>query len=65
MFGWSDQWLIRWGGEYRIFNDQWPLRLGFIYGSASTSASFPNCGGPGQYALKANHFLFDFSSNWR
>ena len=116
VFGWSDQWLIRWGGEYRLFDDQWPLRLGFIYGSASTSASFPNafapppspeyyftlgtgfnhdpwqvslayargfastyvdvdtsafitecpnCGGPGQYALKANHFLFDFSYNWR
>ncbi|TFH31945.1 MAG: hypothetical protein E4H00_02480 [Myxococcales bacterium] len=116
VFGWSDQWLIRWGGEYRLFDDQWPLRLGFIYGSASTSASFPNafapppspeyyftlgtgfnhdpwqvsfayargfastyvdvstsgflaecpnCGGPGQYVLKANHFLFDFSYNWR
>jgi hypothetical protein len=22
-------------------------------------------GGPGQHALKAKHFLFDFSYNWR
>lgn len=116
VFDWSDQWLLRWGGEYGLFHDQWPLRLGFIYGSTSTSPRFPNafspppapewyftlgtgfnhdpwqisfayarafssvyvdvdtsgflsacpnCGGAGKYALKVNHFLFDFSYNWR
>ena len=116
VFGWSDQWLIRWGGEYAFFEGQWPVRLGFVYGSTTTSAEFPNpfspppapeymftlgtgyvhdawqmsfayarafsstvvdadtsaflsecpnCGGPGPYSLKANHFLFDFSYNWR
>lgn len=116
VFNWSDQWLIRWGGEYAFFDDQWPVRLGFVYGSTTTSAEFPNpfspppapeymftlgtgyhhdawqisfayarafsstfvdadtagfltscpnCGGPGEYALKANHFVFDFSYNWR
>ncbi|MEM9729082.1 MAG: outer membrane protein transport protein [Myxococcota bacterium] len=117
VFDWSDQYILRWGGEYGFFDDQWPVRLGFVFGSATTSANFPNafgpppspeyvltvgtgynhgdrwqisfayarawaskfvevdtsdffmecpnCGGPGQYALRANHFIFDFSYNWR
>lgn len=116
VFDWSDQWLLRWGGEYGFFDGQWPVRLGFVFGSTSTSPAYPNafspppapeylvtfgtgydhgpwqlsfayarafsstfvdvdtsaflsecpnCGGPGQYALKANHIVFDFSYNWR
>ncbi|MEM8605766.1 MAG: outer membrane protein transport protein [Myxococcota bacterium] len=43
---WKDQFLVRWGGEYAFFDDQWPVRLGFVYGSRSQSLEFPNAFGP-------------------
>ena len=55
-------------------HDPWQVSFAYARGFASTyvdvdTSGFitecPNCGGPGQYALKANHFLFDFSYNWR
>ena len=116
-FDWSDQYFLRFGFEYRVFEERVPLRLGFMYESTTTSTEFPNafqpppapgyiltlgigfihgawqmnaayakgfsstdvevdtsdfltecpnCGGSGLYELvKANHFMFDFSYNWR
>ncbi|MEM7437287.1 MAG: hypothetical protein AAF436_19200, partial [Myxococcota bacterium] len=52
-----------------------PWQFSFAYARAWASkfvevdtsdflAECPNCGGAGQYALRANHFVFDFSYNW-
>lgn len=42
VFEWSDQWTLRTGTEYRIFDDRIPLRLGFIYDSKTTNPKYPS-----------------------
>ena len=37
VFEWSDQWTLRTGTEYRVFEEKIALRLGFIYDSKTTN----------------------------
>ncbi|UCH29897.1 MAG: hypothetical protein JSV06_02410, partial [Myxococcales bacterium] len=42
VFEWEDQWTLRVGTEYRVFEEKIPLRLGFIYDSKTTNFKYPS-----------------------
>ncbi len=46
VFNWSDQWTLRWGMEYRFSQEQqWPVRVGFIYDSKTANEAYPTAFG--------------------
>jgi long-subunit fatty acid transport protein len=42
VFEWEDQWTLRTGVEYRVYEEKIPLRLGFIYDSKTTNFKYPS-----------------------
>ena len=42
VFEWQDQWTLRTGAEYRVYEEKIPLRLGFIYDSKTTNILWPS-----------------------